>query len=225
MSYFYSKAAAGGSFPAADLLDLRCNDGSGSTVTATTGPNATKEAGVTWSTTGGGTSLDFPGGVDTEYLTTNSNITWGTVTTIAYWAHTDTDSVFIQSNPTLNASYSWNIYVDSGQPRVTLVGGAFGTRLEQNFTSAATGAWHHYAVVIDMAVDTGSFFGSVKVYVDGSEQSLGAAEVDAKDDATGTTAGALRAGVWTNGRLDDIRAWSTALTSGEISALYAAGRQ
>jgi hypothetical protein len=223
MSYFYA-TSAGASFPAADLFSCPCNDGSGTAVTSTTGPNATMAAGVGWSTTGGGNSIDFPG-TETAIVTTDSGITYGTVNTVAFWHYSeDTGPLYIHSNTTLNATNSWNIYSD-GQPKVELIGSAYGNRLTQHFTVASANAWHHYAFVIDMAVDTGSFYGSVLLYVDGVSQALGAAETDAKDNDTAATSGALSFGKYTTGFADDIRIWSTALTSGEIAALYAAGRQ
>jgi hypothetical protein len=223
MSYFYSKAAAGGSFPAADLLWTEADDNGGTTVTSTTGPNLTIAAGVGWSTTGGGVSIDFPGS-ETAIATANSNIAYGTISTLSFWAYADTESVFIHSNTAHNASYSWNIWSDGGTATVTLVGGAYGTRLHGTYTPGSTGAWHHYVYVINMAVNNGTGFGSVKVYVDGSEVTF-TKTVDAKEDGTGASTAALTFGTWVSALMDDIRIWSTALTAGEISALYAAGRQ
>jgi hypothetical protein len=225
MSYFYSKAAAGGSFPAANLLHCECDDNSGATATSATGPNLGLGTGVGWSAVGGGVSLDIPG-TETGVVTAASNLTYGTVNTVSLWAYQDSAGFpSFYSGATQNAANSFSFFDDGGM-HIWLVGSSAANALKiDGFDLPSTGAWHHFVFVFDSAVDTGSFYGDVTAYVDGSEQVLDSPTLDAKDNANAPTAATPVFGQWFNGQLDDVRIWNSGLTSGEVAALYAAGRQ
>ena len=117
----------------------------------------------------------------------------------------------------------FNVMLDNGVPRVEA-----GSSSLKTTDSGLTGAWHHIAVTYDL-ID-GAYLANCKIYIDGS---LSANEADS-GNSFGSETTAINTDIVTNflkigsavystyaldGALDDVRIYSKALTSGEITTV------
>lgn len=196
-----------------DILWWKMNDGSGTTVTATVGPNGTTDADWITGKSGAGFALDFiPANSDNA---TSAGPTYGTnIITVAMWSWLDvTNSTMIIAESGTDPSttnHTWIIYCTVGTIRVFIHGtGAATLSREESTPAANTGAWNHYLFVIDNSTTAGD----VKIYLNGTLRS----ETITDNDKAGAgsfssqplnVAARNNASLFMDGRMDDLRIYS-----------------
>lgn len=153
-------AAAAGS-PTPDILWWKFTDGSGSTITATVGPNGTTDC--SWVTGKSGAGYALQGNGSTQEGSSVSDITFGTnIITVAVW---------------VKATVNWNFgYILKGQassnsvdmfnnnfPRFSIAGSTGGRT--ETIANPETNVWVHFLAVYDATASGG--VGDIAIYTNG----------------------------------------------------------
>lgn len=215
--------------PAADILWYKFNEGSGTTLTADVGPNGTTSAGtgyVTGADSVATHAFDFGGDCTSA---SGSSVTYGAnVITVCFWANNEdwtlpgTATILSSKDDTTTAN-TWRIYID-GDDDVLLFqnqGTTVGQFNQVSLAVPSNSTWHHFAVVFDASTAPGT----TTVYLNGAAQSV--TQGDAlKDGTSNFAANAIRLGnlggsEFYGGSLDDVRIYGSALSAGQIGAVYA----
>ena len=93
-----------------------------------------------------------------------------------------------------------------------------GTQCYANYTNPTTGVWHHIVM--------GRFNGNIVIYVDGAYVDGRSCNLNVASSAYNMRIGADSGGnKFFGGSIDDVRIYNRALTSGEVSGLYAGSIQ
>ena len=212
--------------PTADLLWWKLNEGTGTSFTGTVGPNGSAGAGANGYVTGanGLATNAFDFGPENTALS-DSSVTYGAnVITVCYWVyHTTWGGVrtIISSKSDKTTANTWRIDNDEGSVNYVMQGTTVPNITRSTLAAPSNSAWHHYAVVFDASTATGA----ITIYVDGALASPAIVDT-AKDGTSNFAANALRVGnlngteFWT-GYMDDIRIYATALSAGQVAAIYA----
>lgn len=214
--------------PTADLLWWKLNDGSGTTFTPTVGPSGSTAALNGWTTGANAVPTSAAKSSGDDAWTSGSALTYGTEVSVSMWvkdAGWGTASytpVVIQSDTTYNDINSWYIYSDEGPMYVVMTGTTGQKRV--GLGTLSNNVWHHVVVTMDADANAGA--GAVVAYVDGANVT---SLID--DTKTGTSVFGsdvlslakvtIGIGSFYNGEVDDLRIYSSILTSGQVSALYA----
>jgi hypothetical protein len=205
-----------------ETLWWKCNNGSGTTVTADVGPNGTTNG--TWVTGLGGSDYAINYSGSSQSTTSNSTIAAGVnIVTVTFWVNLDdiisTRGVFSFGFQTAN---SINCYLN-GNLRCELWGDT-GHR-DEIFTPPVISVTRFICIIYDGSTETGD----IKVYYDAVEQTELSVAINTK---TGTSnfatntfefANTSGAGFYLDGRGDDIRMYNRALSGSEITTLYSGG--
>ena len=220
--------------PTADVLWLKFNDGSGQLVTADVGPNAViANAGGAWTTGADSVALhayDAQGDTDAYTGTSGSpaNVTYGAnVITVCFWAYNTAwgtgNTTLLNSSSGGSTANTWWIYNDEGNVTFIMQGTTVSSYKHVYMSAPSNSAWHHIAAVFDASTATGT----ITVYVDGVSQSL-TTSLDTKDGTSNFAAEPLyimarngTAGTFWTGYMDDVRVYASALSAGQIGAVYA----
>jgi Concanavalin A-like lectin/glucanases superfamily len=227
MAVLSSRPPAASSVADPTILWWKCNDGSGTNISAAVGPAGTTDASWTGSTqSGSGFALDFNGTDDDAWA--NTNVTYGVQTiTVTFWlyvtSYTAGQMLFESSTNYTNGSGRYQIRAQDGVINVSLIDNASGTFIG-HFTPGSTSAWHHYAVIINNAT------GTQTAYLDGAAATVttdfsnwaSAGTLSTQDLYVGNRA---EVSVFLAGRIDDIRIYNSALSAGDVLAIYNAGAQ
>lgn len=222
--------------PVPEILWWKFSDGSGSTVTATVGPNGAcgiGSAAPTWiAGLNGGFALQFDGIDDT--LSSASSVTYGVnIITVCCWlwwdAFANDDKLLMESSNPFNSNNGTYI-IDPNNNGGLAVGSyelaiqdsltAPGFYREQYFTRPSAAAWHHYCFVFDNSTTTGN----IKVYVDAALTSTSIG-ISSKTGSNNFSAQILylmsrgNSSLFGAGRLDDLRIYNRELSAGEVTAV------
>lgn len=231
---FKAAAAAGGDVTSGLIARWKLNDGSGSTaVDDIGGHNITLSGSPTWITgPNGNGALQFvaassQSGSVTIDLTGLSKFT---VSCWLYWNAFADDNLgpfyFVDSG-----NNQWQVDPDYGGFAVGHSGfglaeynqGTGGLYNAVYATRPSAAAWHHIVGVFDATGTTGL---AEVLYIDGSAATLSQGENNATPSFGSGTLNVMKTfGTYSNGRLDDIRIYNRALTSGEVSTLFSNGAQ
>lgn len=213
----------------------KLDDGSGTSATdASTNANTgTLTSGPTWTTGQIGGAVDFDGTDD--YIAMGDpasgvlDIVDSTNFTLSGWFNRDTfttdDAIVSKRLGVASGNSGYIVYIDDATDKLTfeVSDGTDEYQLESVSTFTATG-WHHYTIVWD---DSGS--GQTKLYINGASEAATAtgtfANVNSLANSVSFLAGLYLDGVDTptlpfDGKLDDIRVYSRALSAGEVAQLY-----
>jgi hypothetical protein len=220
--------------PTADILWLKFNDGSGQLVTADVGQNAViANAGGAWTTGADSVALhayDAQGDTDAYTGTSGSpaNVTYGAnVITVCFWAYNTAwgtgNTTLLNSSSGGSTANTWWIYNDEGTFTFIMQGTTVGSYKQSTVAAPSNSAWHHIAVVFDASTATGT----TTIYIDGVAQSPSTV-TDTKDGTSNFAAEPLyimarngTAGTFWTGYMDDVRVYASALSAGQIGAVYA----
>jgi predicted secreted protein len=211
--------------PTADILWWQMDEGSGSTFTATVGPNGSTSGGNGYVTgaNGAATSAFNFGGDTTSF--SDSSVTYGNnVITVTFWAYstawsTGTPTILSSKSDTTTAN-TWRIENDEGILYYIMQGTTVPNIKRVSLAAPSNNAWHHFAVVLDASTSSGS----ITLYVDGALASPSSVD-DSKDGASSFAANVLRVGnlngasFW-GGYMDDVRIYASALNAGQILKIY-----
>ena len=213
----------------------KLDDGSGTSATdASTNANTgTLTSGPTWTTGQIGGAVDFDGTDD--YIAMGDpasgvlDMADSTNFTLSGWFNRDTfttdDAIVSKRLGIASGNSGYIVYIDDATDKLTfeVSDGTDEYQLESVSTFTATG-WHHYTIVWD---DSGS--GQTKLYINGASEAATAtgtfANVNSLANSVSFLAGLYLDGVDTptlpfDGKLDDIRVYSRALSAGEVAQLY-----
>lgn len=215
--------------PSPDLLWWKCNDGTGTTVTADVGPNGTlTTAGWTTSTqSGSGSAISLTAG---QTLTSNSSISFGvpTITAsfwiwMAAWSTNSTVQDLMTLGSTGNTANTFRIYADNNHLSFRFQGTSSGSPYVLSVAKPSNSSWHFIQIVMDNTVAASTTPGGGKIYIDGALQTA----ITETSSKTGTPNFASQVikigGTNTTAYFDDIRLNGHELTATEGSTLYAAG--
>lgn len=225
--------ASGGGALTPGLLWLKCNEGSGSTVSnsAASGSGCTNFNG-TWTTVAGGSSLTFNG--TSQSCSTTSGLTWSSnqIITLTFWINSANYSTGTpQTLLELSSDYSGapNRFevineVDGGGGLVVAFQDNIGNVIIGHFARPSAGGWHNVAIVMNNSV------GSIASYIDGSTSAFtidfsnwsSAGVWDFQFLFIGARGNSSR---WFPGGLDDIRIYGGTLSGAQIGAIFTAGQQ
>jgi hypothetical protein len=196
----------------------KCDNASGTTLTASTGSNgAIAASGVTYSSTGlvgdGGTALTLDG--STGELTAPVSNSQPVGSLIIWWKFTSDAGTIFRDN-TSSAGVGWRMDISGTNP-IVRANGTEHTVSTITSASLKDGLRHMFVVTMDGT--------TAKLYVDGVQVDSWAKTGDfsmstpAHFGRNGTTTGTANffGGVW-----DDIAYFSTTVAAADISALYAA---
>lgn len=224
-------AAGGGSGP--DLIHWPLNDGAGTSIAASVGPNGT---------TDGTLNSDYLAFTTDDDAQSNSSVTYGSPScTVMYWIYVTSwaagsENVHVESGPTYaDANARFSISHSASTFTVHLANdffGAGGTR-DETFSTAVEGlsdaTWYHVAVFVDQNANANA--GEIKVYINATEITLSL--------GSNTKAGAGAANIATDilhlgarnaasgflgGRMDDLRIYSGEKDSAFINTIIGPGR-
>jgi hypothetical protein len=204
--------------PTPDLLHWPLNGPPGTTITASVGPGSTTNTGTL--------NNDFLAmAVGNGTFQSSANVTYSTnIVTLALWLRVPnlTNYAPILRSQYINDLPRWELALDGGWLRGSVIG-ATGFRTESIYAPIGTATWGHVAVVFNNSTAAGD----VKLYINGA---LAAPDIT-NDDKTGTAnfaAGLISVkSIFADNvafDLDDVRLYAGELTSGQISAIHAAGR-
>jgi hypothetical protein len=204
--------------PTPDLLHWPLNGPPGATITASVGPGSTTNTGTL--------NNDFLAmAVGNGTFQSSANVTYSTnIVTLALWLRVPnlTNYAPILRSQYINDVPRWELSLDGGWLRCAVVG-ATGYRGESIYAPIGTATWGHIAVVFSNSTAAGD----VKLYINGA---LASPDITS-DDKTGTAnfaAGLISVkSIFADNAafdLDDVRLYAGELTSGQISAIHAAGR-
>jgi Concanavalin A-like lectin/glucanases superfamily len=215
--------------PTPDILWWKMSNGSGTAITAAVGGAGTTDA--TWLTgsSGSGFALGFNG--SSQEATSNAAVTYGASTlTLTVWLYINdrtTTQIVVESSVNNNTVIdTFYILIDAGNLYVGIFGNS-GNNTIKSISAPATGAWHHYACIYDNNLATAGASGNVKLYLDGSLQSMTDLIVSKDGINNNFSSNILYLGarggttLRFNGRLDDLRIYTTELTSTQIGQIYA----
>lgn len=175
-----------------------------------------------------------------DCMNTASAVTFGTnIITVSFWANfantTDANQLLIELSANYNNTDNAFLFNWSANNPSTCDSNSFSASIQSSSTinlyrveclaaQPSTGVWHHYSVVYDNSTSNGD----VKLYVDGSEQSLNI-ETNTKDQSGNFAAdtiyffdracaggGSLDAVV----KMDEVYIHSGELSATEVSLLY-----
>jgi hypothetical protein len=229
---FGSRRSSSSAAPTPDILWWQFTDGSGSTVTATVGPNGTLSGSPTWATgkSGSGYCIQFDGVNDA--LISASNVTYGVnVITVCMWQYLDAAAysglLGFESTFWTNTAGTYAMSPDNGvnaDISCYLSGNARvgGDYLEKVFDKYTAAAWHHVAIVFDNSTTAGN----IKCYVDGALLTATSTPSNTKAPATNFTAATFsvysRSGPtgYLAGRVDDVRIYGYELSAGQVTSVY-----
>lgn len=198
-------------------------DSSTNAITALTLTNTAS----TWTTGQINGAFDFDGTDD--YATTADNdvldFADSTNFTLTGWFNRDTfttdDTIMAKSNGQAGTDTGYNVYIDDATDKVTAVAndGTDQYKLESTTTFTATG-WHHFALVWN---DTAS--SQTKLYIDGADNSATATGTFGNVNSLANALAFRLAAESDNGnpfdgKLDEMRVYSRALSADEIADLY-----
>jgi len=206
-------------------LDMDELDGSGNPVDSGSAENS-------WNASGGTTQVDgwigkafsFDGIDDFIYVLSPAGLPVGADSrTIAFWVKDEGSSgspILFNYGTVAGIGERWSHQIVSGRLRISIGGG-----YTENSTGPLLddGEWHHTAVVYDNS--QGTSIDSVVIYIDGSEQTN-----TANSTVINTLNNLMEIGIFNGlsspaapfkGQIDDFRMYDRALTSDEVSALYA----
>lgn len=216
--------------PIPNLLWLPMNDGSGTTVTATVGPNATTDA--TWVTgvSGTGSALSFNG--TSSVASTVSTINWSTnILTITCWLYinaTNANKIILESTATFVSNVpTFLLSLNSNGTLEADIHGESGIHYRQETCRApATGSWVFVAVVYDsLANQSGSnYLGDVKIFYNCQPQTT-TIGLNNKQAASNFLTSTLFIGArngssaFYDGRIDDLRVYQGELTLPQIQGV------
>ncbi len=226
-------AAGGGSGP--DILHWPLNDGAGTTITASVGPNGTTDG------TLNSDYLAFNGTDDDAF--TVSSVTFGTsVISISYWVYaTDWtaagEEVHFESGPNYgDGNVRFNVGHNANTFSATLANdpfGAGGYRIETFDNLSVNGfvnaTWYHFGVVLDQNANSNS--GDCKWFTNGVEVSMsvilnskgGAGPATFTTDTLNVGSRNSSSGFF-SGRNDDIRVYSGAKDAAFFLGIFNTGR-
>jgi hypothetical protein len=204
--------------PTPDLLHWPLNGPPGATITASVGPGSTTNTGTL--------NNDFLAmAVGNGTFQSSANVTYSTnIVTLALWLRVPnlTNYAPILRSQYINDVPRWELSLDGGWLRCAVVG-ATGYRGESIYAPIGTATWGHIAVVFSNSTAAGD----IKLYINGA---LASPDITS-DDKTGTAnfaAGLISVkSIFADNAafdLDDVRLYAGELTSGQISAIHAAGR-
>lgn len=212
--------------PTPDVLWWKMNEGSGMTFTADVGVNGTTSGGSGYVTGADGAATHaFNFGGDTT-ANSVSSVTYGVnVITVTFWAYstawaTGTPMLLNSSGGTSTAN-TWLIDNDEGTIRLIFRGTTTSLLRYESFAAPSNSAWHHFAIVFDGSTATGE----ITCYVDGASQATSVVQSD-RDGTSNFGAETLYVGnasgasFW-GGYMDDVRIYTTALSAGQVAAIYA----
>jgi hypothetical protein len=213
-----------GSAPTPELLWWKMTDGSGTTVTATVGPNGTTDASWVTGASGSGYALEFNG--TSSDASSSSSVTYSvnkiSISLWAYFDDTTSTRVLVENgNPYYTSVGGLIIFVDSGNLYVSCNGDSTNTVRSEYCAAPATGGWKHIVALIDGSTATAN----TDIYIDGSSQSTTVAvntHSGTSNFATGTLYVGARGGssLFLDGRIDDLRIYNRLLSGSEITAIY-----
>lgn len=220
--YFFAAPAGGGGggggIPTPDLLHWPLNDASGSTIVAAVGSGSTTSTGTL-----NADYLSMAAG-NTAFIA-STNTAWASdVVTASFWFRksewSSTGPIFRSCY--INANPRFELAQEGGWMAATITDTTGGLK-QWVYQPFALNSWTHVVAVWDNS--TGS--GSTALYINGASVSL----TTASSTKTGTgifgTDQLSVKSIFGDGAvfdLDDLRIHGRALTGGEISALYSAGR-
>ncbi len=220
-----AKKRAPGGGGGSELLWYKFNAGSGTVLAAEAGPAGTTTADRITGASGSGSASNFVVS-NFDFAVTDSAITFGTdVITVCCWLYCNdvaiTQIVLETSADAGGGGNNWHVLITGTKLFCQLfTGDAINYRSES--ISPSTGAWHHYAFVIDNSTNAGS----IKIYVDGTEAST-TIETNTKASSGNFSTEILniaaRSGgpLFFDGRMDDLRIYAGELSGAAISAIYA----
>lgn len=220
--------SSGVAAPTPEILWWKFSEGSGTSV-AGDGTNGGDDATTSnsWSSsTPGATSPFCVTGTGTTNTASNSTIVYGVdVITVSLWIYfNDITSVSRPLDATGGVGANAQSLVLYNASGVFWLGfqGTAGNYTQNTISTPATGAWHHYAAVLDHSFTNGS----VAVYVDGSLASSSSASSSAGAASNFSTQILKAFGNFVsidmlNGRIDDVRIYDHALSAPEIASVYA----
>lgn len=222
----YGQATAAGGSTTPDILWWPLNDGAGTAINASVGPDGTTDA------TLNSDYISFNGTDDDAQ--SDSAITYGTpVITIMAWVYAadwtaGSENVIWENGPNYGSGpVRFILNFNSSQVNAMLYQSGGGR--QENFSTAmflANNTWYHFAVVYDNDANAGA--GEIKVYVDGTAvmTTLINGKSGTGNIATETLNLGARnaAGSWYAGRLDDLRIYSGEKDEAFIDAIVAGGR-
>lgn len=203
------------------IYGMEFNEGSGTTLTATTGPNATISGG-TWITGASGSGSAYDSDGDTTFAS-GADLTYGVnVVTVTFWTKATswaTSAYLIQSRPTLGTDANmWRVFNDGDAIfYFTMAGTTASVNSSWSIPSPSINTWHHVAVVFNASTATGS----VSIYLNGVLQSptVGDQNKDGTSNFT-TDAPELFENASLDVSLDDVRIYSGALSAAQIYQIY-----
>lgn len=205
--------------PTPELVWWKLNEGSGTSIagSAAIADDGTTDASWLTGKSGSGSCLDFDG--STDDAATSSTIAFGTqtllVTAWVYFDATNGTQIIWESSASYSANNdSFICFVNAGQITVGFSQPAGNTWIESG-QAPATGAWTHLAVYYRA---TGGGNNNITVYYNGADQSFTTSSTTAtaaRNFSTQTLfVGARNSGsLFFNGRIDDLRVYSTDQTS------------
>jgi hypothetical protein len=224
------QAVAGGGGPLTpDLLWWKMNDSAGAVIAADVGPAGT---------TDGTLNNDYLAlnGTSQE-VQSNSAIVYSTpVITLSYWVYVSSwaaagENVHFESGANYGSGpIRFNIGHQNNALTLNLYasGGGLVEDINTASISLADTTWYHFAVVFDN--DAGGGTGDFKLYINGTLRTL--VSILSTKATTGNLATETlnlgsrnAAGSWLDGRIDDVRIYSSELDATAIDAIHTAGRQ
>lgn len=218
-----SQGGGGSTAPDPDILWWKFNDGSGTAIDATVGPDGTTDASWVAGKSGSGFALEFDG--STDNASSNSQIAWGTnIMTICAWMYFDTVSgtqILLEDSPNYNNNQeAFAVFLDSNLLNVSMRDVNSLQYRSETCAPPSTGQWVHIAIIFDRTVATGD----IRVFYDGVEQSMTITENSHNntfDFLTETLYVGARnnSSLFFDGRIDDLRVYGSALTQDEINAV------
>ena len=184
------------------------------------GNSGTLINGPTWVPGHTGTALSFDGVDDHVLVSDNAALNLAgdfTISMGAKWTNFIDDADLMRKGSPYTAVASYKIEAKDNLIRVRLVGTQRSITLKDNVTNRNDGIWHHIAVVREGSVS--------RLYVDGVQVAYKSRGVGDLSNSANLAFGAKDTGTddFFDGSIDDIRIYTRALTTQEISQLVNAG--
>lgn len=216
------KSASGPASPVPDILWWKMSDGSGTTVTASVGPNGVTTAAWVTGSSGSGFALDFNG--SSQDASTVATVTYGVnVITITAWLFLDATSGVVFDSSVGALDNGFDTYINGAQFHSLMYDNVSALYRDEYFTTPSTGSWFNIAIVFDSAANANS--GRVRVYINGVSQTM---TVAANNKTTANNfpvktfyAGSFGGSFFYDGRIDDLRIYGRELTGAEILQVVA----
>ncbi len=213
------------------------NDGTAVDNYGTSNGALSNGASIAWATGLAGRGVDFDGTNDNIFIADNDTNTFVTTYptnkagSISLWIWKDTTNdlnYFAKADNTTAGSIEWALNTSSMKPIITLYDNGTASRISRTCDAAIPLAtWTHLVFVYTGGATANHLF----IYVNGvlAASTGGGAGTFV---CTRQTTSSIRMGVgivlaaspsWFNGRVDDVRWFSRAVTSTEVTGLYRAG--